>query len=95
MIKNALMTTAVIALFAAAPSITFAKSGVQLTTDELASFCDQSGAAGDTDAMLDVGSGSPVAITVHCDTAGMSVSSNDDSESESGPSEAAENGVED
>ncbi len=95
MIKNVLMTTAAIALLAAAPSMTFAKSAMQLTTDDLASFCDQGGASGDTDALLDVGGGSSVAITVHCNTAGMNVSSNNDNESESGPSEAAENGAED
>lgn len=97
MINNVVRATAAIALLVAAPSMAFAKSATLLTTDDLASFCDQGSARGDTEALLDVGGGNAVAITVHCGAAGMKLSSNADneSESESGPSETAEHGVED
>jgi hypothetical protein len=92
MIKTAFLAATAIALFAAAPSVASAASA--LTTNESATYCGQASSA-DTGAAVDVGTGKSVDATVHCDSSGTKVSANSDNESESGPSEAAENGVED
>ena len=97
MIKNLLVVAAGLVMVAL-PTVGFAKSTPTLVAgSDLALICQQSDVAGDQDALLDLGNGNSVAITVHCDqTDAMVVGANTDTgESEKGPTEAAENGVED
>ena len=98
MFKNLIVAAAGIALVALAPSAAFAKSSQPVVSaSDLPSICQQSGGSSDQNALLDLGNGDSVAITVHCDqTNAMIVGANTDTgESEKGPTEAAENGVED
>lgn len=95
MIKTALLGVVALTLTGLVPGVSFARSSEQVGLGDLAAYCDQSGSATDRDVVIDVGNGSSVSATLHCGTSGVSVSSNDDHESEAGPSEAAENGKED
>ena len=98
MTKTLLVAAAAIAVVAFAPTAGFAKSSPALVTNsDLLSICRGNAGVGDQNAMLDLGNGKSLAVTVHCNRSdALTVGSNTDTgESEMGSNEAAENGVED
>lgn len=96
MTKNIAIAAAALAL-AAMSSPSWARNLPTISANDLGAYCQQSGAPGSTDILVDEGHGTPVSVTIHCgansDTeVGMNT---DTGEAEHGPAEAAENGVED
>jgi hypothetical protein len=95
MIKN-LVIVAALGLLALAPLGALAKTvPLAVSPNDLSALC--APGAGDRDALLSLGNGKSVAITVHCASgpSGAVGAISDTNESEKGPAEAAENGVED
>lgn len=96
MTKNIILLTLAVALIGAAPAIASAKTASNVVgQSDLAGYCDRSDAQRSNDVTLDTGNGNSLAITIHCDAAGKVGMITDTGESEKGPTEAAENGVED
>jgi hypothetical protein len=96
MTRNIIIAVAALSLaLGAAPA--WAKTVQTVTPSELGSYCDQSQTPGNATVLLDTGNGNPVSVTIHCGgSTTTTVGDNTDSgESEQGPAEAAENGVED
>lgn len=91
MIKT-LLISSLVAL--AVASTAQAKSVPVVSQDGLATIC--SGSNGDQNATLKLSDGQTVDVTVHCGGGKTTVGATTDTgESEKGPTEAAENGVED
>lgn len=89
---KALVISSLVAL--ALASTSQAKPMPVMSQNDLAKICAQS--SGDQNATLKLGNGQTVDVTVHCGGATTAVGSTTDTgESEKGPTEAAENGVED
>lgn len=93
MTKNIFLVAAAIALTASV-SGAWAKAVPTLTPDQLATYCAQPAARQSADVLLSTGHGNPLSLTVHCDSTEVG-STTDTGETEQGPTEAAENGVED
>ena len=75
-------------------SAAFAKSNPVISQSGLSTICAQS--SGDQNATLKLADGQTVDVTVHCAGTTTTVGDTSDTgESEKGPTEAAENGVED
>jgi len=96
MLKTILTASAALALIATAPIAAEAKSiKAQMSGSQLASYCASAGVGTTTTTTINA-AGKTVTGTVHCTAKDMkTASAADTGESETGPSEAAENGKED
>ena len=91
MMKTLMVGSLVAIAFASAA---YAKAAPVVSQSNLAAICSQ--ASGDQDVTLKLANGQSVDVTVHCGRSATTVGATTDTgESEKGPTEAAENGVED
>ena len=97
MIKTYIVAVATLPLLAMLPGLAVAKSiRSDMTADQLATYCATAGVGTTTTTTVDAG-GKMVTGSVHCTAKDLVTASagTDAGESETGPSEAAENGQED
>lgn len=93
MTRNIAFAIVAIALIGATPVM--AKATPTIDQSQLAAYCTDHAAQPSSDVLLDTGGGKRVAITIHCGTTAKVSANRDTGESESGPTEAAEGGIED